>query len=417
MDKYNGSLGLRKALLTALLGGTMAAVQLTGAIPVNAQTAATTSEAGKEEDSKNKDSKKVLDQATIERMKEDYKKIQEVYTTYDCNLPVKEIETLLEIEDYFEKNSKESISNDFTVDEVLAFRNELKDEIKEAYNELDKTNDKAVADFLAKYGKYLAEIHAHNYFTIYTLCAAINRDLAWYVIQDVENTKWNELLAKTAVDPEAYDFKHEEYKDGILERDLSILTLNYQEEDGTKRIVRVDLTAPNDDQESVGDGFADIQSVYFQLYQESLYLAEYMNGRLPEEEKDSFLGYNTFAATGTTTNNQGETEEVYSIDHNDNINDLIARGIRLEKHLSPWTTMADIIDGLDENDPDKYELTEYGFGHTFVPNENGELFSYKYDENTDTYYIQLLETFERPSLDYEDAIGKDESYVLKRKNK
>jgi len=43
--------------------------------------------------------------------------------------------------------------------------------------------------------------------------------------------------------------------------------------------------------------------------------------------------------------------------------------------------------------------------------------SYKYDENTDTYYIQLLETFERPSLDYEDAIGKDESYVLKRKNK
>ena len=311
---------------------------------------------------------------------------------------------------------KKSLSYDFTVDEVLAFRNELKEEIIEAYKELDKTDDKAVAEFKKIYGKYIAELHAHNYFTLYTICAAINRDLAWYVIQDVENTEWNELLADTTVDPEAYDFKHEEYKDGILERDLSILTLKYQEKDGTKRIVRVDLTAPNDDQESVGDGFAYIQSVYFQLFQECFYLVKYMGGNLKEEEKDCFLGYNTFAATGTTTNNQGETEEVYSIAHNDYINDLIARGIRLEKHFSPWTTMADIIDDLDENVPEKYGITAYGVGHTFVPDENGDLFSYTYDENTDTYYIQLLETFEVPSLNYDDAIGENASFVLKPNN-
>ena len=130
MNNNNGLLRLRKALLTALLGGTMAAVQFTGAVTAYAQPVTTQSEAGKEEDSKNeesknKGSKKGYDEATIARMAADWEKLIKEYTTYECNFPVEDIRTLLEVEKFIEDNYKGTLSNDYTADEVLAYRNEL----------------------------------------------------------------------------------------------------------------------------------------------------------------------------------------------------------------------------------------------------------------------------------------------------
>ncbi len=414
MNKNNGLL-LRKALLTALLSGTMTAeALLTGAVPVHAQPVATQSEAGKEEESK-----KVIDEATIKRMADDWKKIMDNYATYECNLPVEDIEALIEVEEYIENNYNlyfdDTLSNNFTVDEVLAYRNETNQEfsyreIIEAKKELDENDDKAVAEFLKKYGKRLAAIHANNYFTIYTINAAFMRDVAWYVKQDVEDTKWDELLA---INPEVYDFKWQEYYKGTVKEDLSVVTLEYHGKDGINRNVTVDITAPNDDQELIGEGFGYIQTTYFPLNREGLYLGNFMNGCLAEEDEDYFLGYNTFAPTGTTTNRRGVIKQVYSIEHNDDINAIIKEGIRVEKTLSPWTTVASNIDGLNENTPDEYGITEYGFGHTFRPFKDGELLKWTYDEATKTYYIKLRETFEMPTLNYDDTIGKDPSYVKK----
>ena len=216
MNNNNGLLGLRKAFLTALLGGTIAATTLTGAIPVYAQPATTQSETGKEEDSKNEESKnkgsnKVFDEATIARMAADWEKLTREYTTYECNFPVEDIRTLLEVEKFIEDNYKGTLSNDYTADEVLAYRNELNQEFSyseviKAYRTLDKTDDKAVADFLAKYGKRLAVIHAHLYYTLYTMSSAILRDLVYYVEQDVENT---------------YGFNPDEFWKADIEKDLT----------------------------------------------------------------------------------------------------------------------------------------------------------------------------------------------------
>lgn len=387
MNKNNGLL-LRKALLTALLSGTMAAEALTGAVPVHAH-AATQSEAGKEEESK-----KVLDEATIARMAADWEKLTREYSTYECNLPVYDITALLEVEKFIEDNYKGTLPKDYTADEVLAYRNELNQEFSyseviKAYEALDKTDDKAVADFLAKYGKRLAVIHAHNYYTLYTVSSAILRDLVYYVKQDVENT---------------FGFNPEEYWKANIEKDLTKIYLYYKDENGKVKKIVIDITAPSNELEQRGAGFVDIQSVWMAITAEALNHGKFMYGQLEETEIDGYLAYDSLNPNGTTTNSAGKTEQVYDIRHDEEVYNLLEEGLRVEETLDPATTILNNVDGITEENIEDYDVTSYGYGHYFLTD-----LVHHFDEETQMDIYEVSETIEMPTKDLKDVKGKDAS--------
>jgi len=399
MNKYNGSLGLRKAFLTALLGGTMAAVQLTGAVTAYAQPVATQSEAGKEEDSKNeesknKGSKNAFDEATIARMAADWEKLTREYSTYECNLPVYDITALLEVEKFIEDNYKGTLPKDYTADEVLAYRNELNQEFSyseviKAYEALDKTDDKAVADFLAKYGKRLAVIHAHNYYTLYTESSAILRDLVYYVKQDVENT---------------FGFNPEEYWKANIEKDLTKVYLYYKDENGKVKKIVIDITAPSNELEQHGAGFVDIQRVWMAITAEALNHGKFMYGQLEDSEIEGYLAYDSLNPNGTTTNSAGKTEQAYDIRHDNEVYNLLKEGLRVEETLDPATTILNNVDGITEENIVDYDVTPYGYGHYFVTD-----LVHHFDEATQMDIYEVSETIEMPTKDLKDVKGKDAS--------
>lgn len=399
MNKYNGLLGLRKALLTALLGGTMAAVQLTGAVTAYAQPVATQSEAGKEEDSKNEESKNkgskiVFDEATIARMAADWEKLIKEYSTYECNLPVYDITALLEVEKFIEDNYKGTLPKDYTADEVLAYRNELNQEFSyseviKAYEALDKTDDKAVADFLAKYGKRLAVIHAHNYYTLYTMSSAILRDLVYYVEQDVENT---------------FGFNPDEFWKADIEKDLTKVYLYYKDENGKVKKITIDITAPSNELEQHGAGFVDIQRVWMAITAEALNHGKFMNGKLEESEIEGYLAFDSLNPNGTTTNSVGKTEQVYDISHDKEVYNLLKEGLRVEETLDPATTILNNVDGITEENIVDYDVTPYGYGHYFVTD-----LVHHFDEATQMDIYEVSETIEMPTKDLKDVKGKDAS--------
>ena len=403
MNKDNGLLRLRKALLTALLGGTMAAVQFTGAVTAYAQPVTTQSEAGKEEDSKNeesknKGSKKGYDEATIARMAADWEKLTKEYTTYECNLPVEDIRTLLEVEKFIEDNYKGTLSNDYTADEVLAYRNELNQEFSyseviKAYRALDKTDDKAVADFLAKYGKRLAVIHAHLYYTLYTMSSAILRDLVYYVKQDVENT---------------YGFNPDEFWKADIEKDLTKIYLYYKDENGKVKKIIIDITAPSNELEQYGAGFVDIQRVWMAITAEALYHGHFMNGKLEESEIEGYLAHDSLNPNGTTTNSAGKTEQVYDISHDEEVYNLLKEGLRVEETLDPATTILNNVDGVTEENIGDYDVTSHGYGHYFVTD-----LKHYYDEVNQMDVYEVSETIVLPTNNLEDVKGKDVSALPK----
>ena len=343
----------------------------------------------------------------IARTNSDWEKLKKAYAAYDCNLDTESIEALLEIEEYIEANYSvyynDALSANFTVDDVIAYRNDQNTEfnfaaLKADYAKLNKEDDKAVAAFLEKYGKYLADLHAHNYFTIITILATIRNDVAWYVKQDVQNSDWA-ALTNGSVEAEAYRFSDEEYKGGKLSSDLTTLELDYK----NKEVV-VNITAPNDEYETVGDGFTDIQTVYLDVLKEANYLGKYFTGNLKEEDKKYFLGNDTFATNGTTVDAKAEIDQVYGIKHNNDINALIREGLRVVKTLTPATTY-----DYEELYALGVDVTALGYGHWFVGNP---IFNYTYDEKTKMYHINLDETFECPTLSYEEVINQNPS--LKR---
>ncbi len=371
------------------------------------------------------------------RTSADWKKIKEAYKSYDCNLDTDSIEALLEIEDFIEKNYgvyyDDELSKNFTVDDVISYRspyyidangNEVKmpfsyNKLISAYDKLDMKDDKAVAAFLKQYGKYLADLHAHNYFTIITTLSAIRNDLSWYVRQDVENSDISDLYGYTLKEVqkttdaagnliEVYESKS---TGGELSSDLTTLTIHYPEVE-----VTVDITAPNDgspiivfpendvpdterDGRLYGDGFIDIQTVHTNLLIEAFNLEKYFEGTLKNENIESFLGYSTFKTNGTTVDANNETDQVYSIEHNEKINELIREGLRVVKTLSPDTTY---------DAEELYELgvdvTALGYGHwiteepvksTTTLDKNGQ--PVKKD------LVSIVETFECPTLTIEEV--------------
>jgi len=398
-----------KKLKKTLLAASLVAVMATNSTVVSAAIPKTSIEHNVDDE---KDEKA--------RTSADWKKIKEAYKSYDCNLDTDSIEALLEIEDFIEKNYgvyyDDELSKNFTVDDVISYRstyyfdadgNEVEkpfsyNKLIAAYAKLDMKDDKAVADFLKEYGKYLADLHAHNYFTLITILSAIRNDVSWYVKQDVENSDWD-ALAENVKDAEAYRFSADEFVDGIISSDLRKVYLTYKNKE-----VEIDITAPNDENEMVGDGWADIASVHEKVLLETFRLSQFFLKTLGSEEAKTFLGASSFTVNGTTVDANKETDQAYSIEHNEEINKLIEEGLRVVKTLSPATTY-----NVDELNKSGVDVTALGYGHWFV---GDPIFNYVYDETTDTYKISLNETFECPTLTYEEVLEHQQSSLTYKSN-
>lgn len=338
----------------------------------------------------------------IARTSADWKKLLEKYSSYDCNLDVKPIYDVVEIAEFIRDNyefetgySLDTLSQNEIVDEVISYRNPSNpefsyEEIIIAWNNLNLEDHDAVLAFLNKYAVYLPDLNAHIEYLLITIMSVIRNDLAWYTRQDIENS---DFLAE-------YNFAGREYLNGELAADLSNITFHYADAD-----VNIDLTAPNDEYETVGDGFEDIQSVYFDILNEVTYLGKYMNGVLTPEEEPYFLANDTYETSGKTQDVTYGEQETYEVLSNQEVNDLVREGLRLVETLSPATTYdyeALYAEGVD--------VTALGYGHWFVNNPSGQMID-SYNDGTKEV-INLTETFEKPTLSL--TAEEEEVYRLTR---
>ncbi len=332
----------------------------------------------------------------IARTTADWEKLKGAYAIYDCNPDVYGYQLLLEIEEYIENNYNiyfdDQLSNNFIVDDVIAFRNNTNPNFSintliEEYKALDKTDDVAVRAFLEKYGSYLADLHAHNYLLIIEQTGAYRNEIAWYMLQAHINSDWASIVGPE-VDPEAYRFTWEEYKNGKLSADMSTLELNFE-----NKKVTTNLTIANEAGEVVGDGYSYLVEGYNATLKEATLLGEYFHGTLTKEEEPEFLGHVSFKTNGTTVKENGEVAQVYSIVHNDDINELLRGNVYRLTTMSPAT----IVDA-DAAYAKGIDVTALGIGYYFTD------FQYTYDEATKTYIINDAATIEVPSIEYLEVL-------------
>ena len=325
----------------------------------------------------------------LARTQADWKKLLTEYRAIDCNFEDEFVEAMLEIEDFIETTYpvyfSEELPNTFKMDDIIAYRRASVDQfgfrmMVADWNALDKNNEQAVVEFLEKYGKYLVDIHAHNYFILINIISAIRNDLAWYVKQDVENSDFirNE-----------FGFDTKEFQGGTLADDLTHVGLNYTDGANTYDI-DVNVTAPNDANETIGDGFVDIQTVYGNCLREVKGLEKLMN---TGEYSDNFYGGYCFA---TYPDGVVNGEQVYQIDHNADVRHLVEEGIRVIKTFNPAVTYNELLE-------QGYNVTPLGYGHWFIPAEN----NYTYDEATHTYRLNYNETFECPTTTVKELTGQE----------
>ena len=356
------------------------------------------------------------DNTILARTSADWKKILEEYSKFDfnpdqdCNLLTQPIYDVVEVSEFIRDNyeyytgeSIETISHNIIVDDVISYRNELNTtfsykEIIDAYKALDLDDEQAVIAFLKKYGQYLPDLNAHIEYSLITIMTAIRKDFAWYVRQDIENSDF--------IKEAGYDFLGKRnnglYQGGEIAVDLSNVKFFYDDTD-----VVVNLTAPNDEYETVGDGFVDIQNTYYNVLREVNYLGEYHNGILEEADKEYFLAEDTYETSGKTIDETYDLQETYEVYSNQEVNNLVRDGLRIVETFTPATVYR-----FEELYNQGIDVTALGYGHWFVPNPDGQMISSTYDEASNKEIVNLTETFEKPTLSLTDE--QEEVYRLTR---
>ena len=356
------------------------------------------------------------DNTILARTSADWKKILEEYSKFDfnpdqdCNLLTQPIYDVVEVSEFIRDNyeyytgeSIETISHNIIVDDVISYRNELNTtfsykEIIDAYKALDLDDEQAVIAFLKKYGQYLPDLNAHIEYSLITIMTAIRKDFAWYVRQDIENSDF--------IKEAGYDFLGKRnnglYQGGEIAVDLSNVKFFYDDTD-----VVVNLTAPNDEYETIGDGFVDIQNTYYNVLREVNYLGEYHNGILEEADKEYFLAEDTYETSGKTIDETYDLQETYEVYSNQVVNNLVRDGLRIVETFTPATVYR-----FEELYNQGIDVTALGYGHWFVPNPDGRMISSTYDEASNKEIVNLTETFEKPTLSLTDE--QEEVYRLTR---
>lgn len=349
------------------------------------------------------------DNTVIERTSKDWQKILADYTPYnefnknECNLDVQAIYDIVSVAEFITENYEYYVgepiaSYNVTVDDVISYKRPTNtvfnyDEVVKAYINLNKEDDKAVYEFLVKYGKYLPEINAHIRGLIVTLVGGFRNNLAWYVKQDIQNT--GEFKDSRVTE--------ENYIDGELASDISVVKLHYP-----GLTVAVDITAPNEGDDLVGDGYAELASVHEDLLKEYNYFAHYMKGILTPEEALDYIGADSFTTSGTTIDAQNEVQETYQALSDQELYDLVRRGLATFLTISPATT----YDYVTLYDLD-WDVTALGYGHWFIMNEDGTYYTISYDENGNEVYT-FVETFERPTESLTPKLEEDYKLVKTR---
>ena len=342
----------------------------------------------------------VEDENTVlARTANDWEKIIDEYTRFDhnpeldCNLDVQPIYDVVEVAEFIRDNYEyytgeelSTISQNVIVDDVISYNDENNTrfsyaEAINAYNELNKEDADAVIAFLNKYAEFYPELNAHIRYSIIRILTAFRRDLPWYVRQDLENS---DFLKEAG-----YDFaaqrKNGEYLGGEITGDLSEILFHYTDKD-----VTVNITAPNEGDETYGDGYLGILDVYGKLVTEAGLLGGYHYGDLSPEDEAYFADNEEYRTSGKTING---AEQTYEVKNDQEIDDLVREGIKIVEALSPATTY-DFVSAYDAG----IDVTALGMGHWFEPNENGEMFTVTYNEQTQKEEMYLIETFEMPTL-------------------
>ncbi len=340
------------------------------------------------------------DEAQLARTRADWKKLFNAYTKVDCNLDTDYVEALLEIEEYIEANYFLETSIAITVDDIIALRGEGINGISfakmiEDYSNLDKSDSQAVAEFLALYGPYLADLHAHNYFTIVTLTSVIQDSIAYYTKQAVENS--DQVRARYGFDTMQYgqtyvDNGEEKVRYAEINPDLSSVTLHYTA-DNALYDVNVDIVDSTDP--VLGGGRTDYQNAYVQLLRELKSLYDLMNNGTYTEGTATYESFGVRGYTVTLTQQQ-----VDDIIHNKRINDIIRNALKVIRRLNP----AEAYEArLAAGEVTGVEVTEAGYGYYFDGLTDIKM-TETYDEATNTYKVGMTLVFEVPQIELDRTL-------------
>ena len=354
-----------KRLLAALLGVTLASTP--------AVASASVPETAMEETVQDNN-------AQLARTQADYAKLFEDYREIDCNLDVNYVEALLEIEEFIETTYnvyfEDELSMAFTVDSVLKLRHAGENEFGFAkmvndWKALDLNDSVAVKNFLELYGPYLADLHAHNYFTLVTLASNIQNQMAYYVKQDVENSDFIR---------NQYAFGEKSFNGGKIAPDLSQVELFYNDNESN-----YDVTVNIVGSQNAGDGLADIQNTYFSILRE---VSAFENLMVNGIVTDNTATVESFGVRAYTLN---DGQQVYEIVHNDRINELIRNSIQVSRKFNPAEAYQE---QLLSGEIDGVTVTMAGYGHYFDPAEVKDV----YNAETNTHECGLTEVFELPQI-------------------